>query len=130
MSKKKNKPTVATNLTAEQQEIAQMEAALAAKRSLLLEQQKTLAAELKTKVEGIPTMLGVADIASAIKLIRKISRPVGSGRKSKITDETRAKVAEMVAAGKTGAEIAKETKLSVPTIQKIKSALGLVRVRV
>jgi DNA-binding CsgD family transcriptional regulator len=35
----------------------------------------------------------------------------------------------MVDAGKTGAEIAKELKISLPSVQNIKKALGLVKAR-
>ena len=46
-----------------------------------------------------------------------------------ITDETRAQVKKMVDAGKTGAEIAESLKISVPSVQNIKKALGLVKER-
>ena|SRR5688572_23378872 len=46
-----------------------------------------------------------------------------------ITDETRAQVKKMVDAGKTGAEIAQTLKISVPSVQNIKKALGLVKER-
>lgn len=46
-----------------------------------------------------------------------------------ITDETRGQVKKMVDAGKTGAEIAQALKISVPSVQNIKKALGLVKKR-
>ncbi|MGH7958893.1 MAG: helix-turn-helix domain-containing protein [Opitutaceae bacterium] len=46
-----------------------------------------------------------------------------------ITDETRAQVKKLVDAGKTGAEIAQALKISVPSVQNIKKALGLVKER-
>jgi DNA-binding CsgD family transcriptional regulator len=46
-----------------------------------------------------------------------------------ITDDTRAQVKKMVDAGKTGAEIAQTLKISVPSVQNIKKALGLVKER-
>jgi DNA-binding NarL/FixJ family response regulator len=46
-----------------------------------------------------------------------------------ITDETRSQVKKMVDAGKTGAEIAQTLKISVPSVQNIKKALGLVKER-
>jgi DNA-binding NarL/FixJ family response regulator len=46
-----------------------------------------------------------------------------------ITDETRAQVKKLVDAGKTGAEIAQTLKISVPSVQNIKKALGLVKER-
>lgn len=124
---KKNKTV---NLSAEQAAITALETQLAEKRAALVEQEKQLAIEMKAKVDGIPAMLGVTDIASAIKLIRKIGKPVSSGRKSKVTPETEARVIALVKEGKTGEEIAKEVKLSVPTVHKIKKANGLVKARV
>jgi hypothetical protein len=65
------------------------------------------------------------------------AKPAGAtekrGRKRRtravITDETRAQVKKMVDAGKTGAEIAQTLKISVPSVQNIKKALGLVKER-
>lgn len=57
----------------------------------------------------------------------------GPGRKrrkrSVITDETRAQVKKMVDGGKTGAEIARSVGISLPSVQNIKKALGLVKKR-
>jgi hypothetical protein len=50
-------------------------------------------------------------------------------RRSVITDETRAQVKKMVEGGKTGAEIAKSVGISLPSVQNIKKALGLVKKR-
>jgi hypothetical protein len=59
--------------------------------------------------------------------------PAKRGRKRRtravITDETRAQVKKMVDSGKTGAEIAQTLKISVPSVQNIKKALGLVKER-
>jgi DNA-binding NarL/FixJ family response regulator len=57
----------------------------------------------------------------------------GGGRKRRtravITDETRSQVKKMVEGGKTGAEIAKSLSISLPSVQNIKKALGLVKKR-
>ena len=53
----------------------------------------------------------------------------GRRRRAKITDVTRAAVKKLVQAGKTGNEIAKTLKISLPSVQNIKSALGLVQKR-
>jgi len=55
----------------------------------------------------------------------------GKKRRSRavITDETRAQVKKMVNDGKTGAEIAKAVGVSLPSVQNIKKALGLVKKR-
>ena len=46
-----------------------------------------------------------------------------------ITDQTRSQVKKMVNDGKTGAEIAKAVGISLPSVQNIKKALGLVKER-
>lgn len=53
----------------------------------------------------------------------------GRKARAKVTDETKAKVKEMVKAEKTGAEIAKALDISLPTVQNIKKELGLVQAR-
>ena len=50
-------------------------------------------------------------------------------RRSVITDETRAQVKKLVEGGKTGADIARTVGISLPSVQKIKKALGLVKKR-
>lgn len=57
------------------------------------------------------------------------SKPDRRRRRAKITDETRAEVKRLVGAGKTGAEIAKAVGISLPSVQNIKKALGLVAAR-
>ena len=56
---------------------------------------------------------------------------VGKRRRTraKITDATRAEVKKLVASGKTGSEIAKAVGISLPSVQNIKSSLGLVKKR-
>jgi DNA-binding NarL/FixJ family response regulator len=53
----------------------------------------------------------------------------GRRRRATITDETRAKVKAFVESGKTGSEIAKALSISLPSVQNIKKALGLVQKR-
>lgn len=66
---------------------------------------------------------------------RPPGRPAGSGGKKPrrhravITDETRTQVKKLVEAGKTGAEIAKAVGISLPSVQNVKKALGLVQTR-
>lgn len=50
-------------------------------------------------------------------------------RRAVITDETRTQVKKMVEGGKTGSEIAKSLGISLPSVQNIKKALGLVKKR-
>ena len=46
-----------------------------------------------------------------------------------ITDATREEVKKLVADGKTGAEISEAVGISLPSVQNIKKALGLVKAR-
>jgi hypothetical protein len=50
-------------------------------------------------------------------------------KRSIITDETRASVKKLVESGKTGSQIAKTLGISLPSVQNIKKALGLVKAR-
>lgn len=52
-----------------------------------------------------------------------------SGR-ARITDEVRASVKKLIEEGKSGAEIAKTLSISLPSVQNIKKAFGLVKARV
>lgn len=51
------------------------------------------------------------------------------GKRAKITDEVKAQVKVLAEAGKTGQEIAKALGISMPSVQNIKKALGLVKAR-
>ena len=52
-----------------------------------------------------------------------------TARRVVITDDTRYQVKRLVEAGRTGAEIAKEVGISLPSVQNIKKALGFVKAR-
>lgn len=57
------------------------------------------------------------------------AKPAGRRTRATITDATRVQVKKLVGEGKTGAEIAKATGISLPSVQNIKKALGLVAAR-
>lgn len=59
----------------------------------------------------------------------KGARPKRSGKRARITDAMRAEVKEMAIAGKSGSEIAAKVGISLPSVQNIKKALGLTKVR-
>lgn len=66
--------------------------------------------------------------------LRAAAASTGAGgkkrrRRAKITKETHAQVKKLVEAGKTGAEIAKIVGISLPSVQNVKKALGLVQSR-
>ena len=124
---------------------------LEAARAKLATLEQSIADELNKELAALPAKYG---FASADEFLLAVSaatggrgvrrgrrgRPAGSGRgagkgggrrrrRAVITDETRAQVKKMVDGGKTGAEIAAALKISLPSVQNIKKALGLVKSR-
>jgi len=112
---------------------------LKAARARLASLEKSLAAELAT----LPEKYGFASAAEFVAAVTKASGGKVSGKAGRakpaapaaprkrrkravITDETRAEVKKLVEAGKTGKEIATQLGISVPSVQNIKKALGLV----
>jgi DNA-binding NarL/FixJ family response regulator len=109
--------------------------------------EQTIADELNKELAALPAKYGFASPADFVRAVnaatgggrgRRRGRPPGSGKgkrgrkrrtRAVITDETRAQVKKMVDAGKTGAQIAEALKISVPSVQNIKKALGLVKER-
>jgi hypothetical protein len=114
--------------------IKQLEATKAKMASLV----KAISTQLNKELGALPGKYGFDNTEEFIKAVRS----AGGGRKggaakagakrrkrSVITDETRAEVKKLVAAGKTGNEIAKTVGISLPSVQNIKKALGLVKGR-
>jgi hypothetical protein len=101
----------------------------------ILEQQ--VATDLNKELKALPEQYGFESVSDFIAAVRaasgkRRSRKPGKAAKhhrkrAKITDETRASVKKMVEAEKTGAEIAAKLGISLPSVQNIKKALGLVR---
>ncbi len=63
---------------------------------------------------------------------RKLKTTIAGGKRRQravITPEVKAKVKALSEAGKTGAEIAKATGISLPSVQNIKKELGLTKAR-
>lgn len=123
---------------------------LEATRAKLASLEQSIADEMNKELAGLPASFGftsVNDFVQAVKAaaggrrgrrkgrkpaVKKAAAKKAGGRRRRravITDETRAQVKKMVDAGKTGAEIAKELKISLPSVQNIKKALGLVKAR-
>ena len=114
---------------------------LEATRAKLASLEQAVQAELISELAGLPAKYGFESVAAFVSAVRdasstrlgrrkgKPAKPVpGKRRKrARVTDEVRAEVKKLVEAGKTGAEIAKATGVSLPTVQNIKKALGLVR---
>jgi hypothetical protein len=121
-------------LAALKQRAAALEAAVAGER------QRALAA--LPQQYGFDSAQAFADAVLGAGGVRRgggrRGRPPGSGaggpgkkrrQRAVITDETRAQVKKLTQAGKTGAEIAKTVGISLPSVQNVKKALGLVHSR-
>jgi len=108
--------------------------------------ERSIAKGLKRELAALHRKYGFASVAEFVKALRASSGG-GSSRKGRkkgpargaakakrrrravITDETRANVKKLVESGKTGTQIAKALSISLPSVQNIKKALGLVKVR-
>jgi DNA-binding NarL/FixJ family response regulator len=106
--------------------------------------EKSIAADLSKELAALPGKYGFATVKAFNKAVKaavggkgKVSgaakAPAAGGKKRRtravITDETRATLKKMVEAGKSGGAIAKALKISLPSVQNIKKALGLVKPR-
>ena len=126
---------------------------LEAARAKLASLEQSLAAQLNKELAALPAKYGFDSVDAFLAAVKaagggrvrrgrkagsagkagSTGKPGGPGKKRRrravITDETRANVKKLVAAGKTGGEIAKELNISLPSVQNIKKALGLVKAR-
>ena len=97
---------------------------------------------LRKEIEGVrrdlrslPGKYGFGSMAAFIRELRRADRggsgPAKAGRRTraKITPETKQKVKALVAAKKTGKQIAAQVGISLPSVQNIKRELGLVKKR-
>ena len=112
-------------------------------RAKLAKLEGQVAAERASELASLPAEYGFDGMNEFITALRsaggkrrgrkpgKASKASGGKRRSRarITDEIRASVKKMVEGGKTGAEIAKTLKISLPSVQNIKKAYGLVKKR-
>jgi len=123
------------------QELAALQAK-AAKLQAAIESQRT------SELAALPANYGYASLNDFIKALKaavssgkrgrrgakaKVGKPAkksgGKRKRAKITSELKSQVKSAVEAGKTGAAIAKEFGISVPSVQNIKKELGLVKKR-
>lgn len=119
---------------------------LQATREKLATLERELADTLNKELVSLPSKYGFGSVDEFVNAVRAASgggrgrgrargtgKPGGPGKKRRrravITDETRTSVKKMVEAGKTGSEIAKSLGISLPSVQNIKKALGLVKKR-
>ncbi len=104
--------------------------------------QKTIETERQQELAALPGKYGFDSAEAFIKAVRVATAPKGKkrGRKAKaapagkrtrtkITPELKEKVVAAVQAGKTGAAIAAEFGISLPSVQNIKKEAGLVKAR-
>ncbi len=115
---------------------------LEAAKAKVAELEQSLEKELTQKLSRLPYEFGFDDLKSFIRALKeaagarrsrakagKAAKPGKKGKRAKITPEVKAKVKELVNDDKTGAQIAKELGISLPSVQNIKKELGLVKAR-
>jgi DNA invertase Pin-like site-specific DNA recombinase len=114
--------------------------------------ERSLAEDLQQELASLPVAYGFESVKSFLAAVvaavsgsrrgrkttkatarkaAKGKRPAtrGKRRRAVITDATRAEVKKLTEGGKTGQEVAKALKISLPSVQNIKKALGLVKSR-
>jgi len=115
---------------------------LNAARAKVAALEHAIANERLKELATLPAKYGFGDVASFIKALKSAvgsakvgrgvaaasARPTGVKRKH-ITPEAKAKVAELLNEGKSGSEVAARVGISLPSVQKIKKELGLVKPR-
>lgn len=109
---------------------------LEATKAKLAQLEAEAAADLKRELAALPEKYGFENANSFIKALKAAAGSKAGVRgtakrrsRAIITEATRAQVKKLVEAEKTGAEIAKTLKISLPSVQNIKKSLGLVKPR-
>jgi hypothetical protein len=99
-----------------------------------------VAKQLHAELSELPFNYGFDSLNGFIKAVKQAAgghssfkAPKATGekrrRRAKITPEMKNGIKAAVKAGKTGAEIAKEFKISLPSVQNVKKEFGLVKAR-
>jgi hypothetical protein len=111
---------------------------LAATKAKIVALENSIAKRLQKELSSLHTKYGFDSLKMFAKAL-KVASASGSPHKGKavkarrkravITDETRASVKKLVEGGKTGSQIAKSLGISLPSVQNIKKAMGLVKAR-
>ncbi len=114
--------------------------AIAVAKARVARLEKSISRELGRELAGLPVKFGFGDVDAFIGAVKaaaggkagrgrpaKAAAPAKRRKRATITDAIRAKVKKLVDAGKTGSQIAAALKISQPSVQNIKKALGLVR---
>lgn len=104
--------------------------------------QQSIEAERAQELAALPGRYGFDSVEAFIKAVRAVgakgkgkrgrkpkAAAAGKRTRTKITPELKQKVIAAVNAGKTGAAIADEFSISLPSVQNIKKDAGLVKAR-
>lgn len=98
--------------------------------------EKDLAVGLNKELAALPSRYGFRDVKSFARAVKGASVRTSNGetahrprKRATITDAMRSEVKRLVEEGKTGAAIASLVGISLPSVQNIKKAFGLVRTR-
>ncbi|HEY5079171.1 MAG TPA: helix-turn-helix domain-containing protein [Opitutaceae bacterium] len=117
---------------------------LEATKAKIVSLEKSIAKRLRRELATLHAKYGFDSIGEFTKALKSAAGLGGRGSRSRaakaagkakrrsravITDATRASVKKLVEAGKTGSQIAKSLGISLPSVQNIKKALGLVKAR-
>lgn len=103
-----------------------------AARAKLAKLEADAATDIKVELAALPARYGYANARTFNGAVRRACGAVsGKPRKARavITDDMRAQVGHLVKIGQSGSEIASELGISLPSVQNIKKALGLVKAR-
>src|ERR1017187_9587220 len=112
--------------------------ALAAAKARVAQLELSISSGLNHELAGLPAKYGFSDVGSFIRAVKTVAggkrgRPAKTPalmkrrKRAKITDAIRVRVKKLIEAGKTGSQIVKALKISLPSVQNIKKAFGLVR---
>ena len=115
---------------------------LQAAKAKVVALEQSLAKELNQKLAKLPAEYGFDSLSAFFKAVtaaaggrrgpkavKATGKPGKRGKRARLTPELKDKVKSAVNAGKTGAAIAKEFGISVPSVQNIKKEFGLVKKR-
>lgn len=107
-------------------------------REAVAKLEEAAAAQMLDELAALPEKYGYKSAADFLKAValatmgetaKRGKKGTKRGKRAKITDATRAAVKDHVQSGKTGREIAKLLRISLPSVQNIKKSLGLVQKR-
>lgn len=112
-------------------EIAKLQARLAELQAKQKENAEKERAAFVEKLNALPGKVGLETVEDLIKALKGLNKSATAGnRGSRIPAEARTGIENALREGtKAGKEIAAEFKVSLPTVQNIKKALGLVNSR-